>query len=92
MFRAVRNADLVQHRFHTPAPFAGRQRVIQQRQLDVAVHRQFLQQVEGLEDHADVRLADFAEPRVGRAAHFLAKEQVAAGRGTIEETNDVQQR
>ena len=57
--------DAVERGESQPAPLAGRGAAVEQRELDVVEHRQVGDQVEGLEDEAESRVA---QPRALRVA------------------------
>jgi uncharacterized protein YbbC (DUF1343 family) len=51
---------------------------VQQRQLDVFADRELVDEIEALEDEADVLLAELCAPAFGIAGDILAEEAVAA--------------
>src|SRR3546814_4168737 len=88
---AVADADLVHHLVGAALALAGGDVVIQQRQLDILTDRQFVDEVEALEDEAEILLATIGQLRLGKAGHFLAVEDVGAARRAIEHADDVEQ-
>ncbi len=76
---AVRHADALERLLHALLALAAGHAAIGERQLDVLEHRQVADQVECLEDEADLAVAD-PGPLDGREpCHLLAGEQVLAG-------------
>ena len=66
MLGAVRDADLVEHSLDPLPALRCRVIVIEQRELDILAHRKLVDQVEALEDEADVALARVGELRFAR--------------------------
>jgi hypothetical protein len=65
---------------------------VEQRQLDVVERRRPRQQVEALEDEADLLVPDHRELVLRHAGNVHAVEEVLAARRTIEAAEDVHQR
>ena len=58
VLHAVRHADALQRLLHAPLALRRRHAAIRQRQFHVLVHREIADQVERLEDKADLAVAD----------------------------------
>ncbi len=84
VLRSVRDAHTIHGFGDTLLAFAGRHVVIEQRQLDVLGDGQLVDQVEVLEDEADVLLADLAALLLRISSDILVKEEVIAFRGAVE--------
>ncbi len=91
MLGAVGDADPVHHRIDARAPIRGRHIVIKQRQLDILAHRQLVDQVEALEDEADVALAEVGELGLVQFGDFGAVEQIRSVGRAIQHADHVQQ-
>ena len=74
------------------APFLGRHAGVDQRQLDVVQGAGAREQVERLEDEADLLVADPGQLGVGQVRHALPVEPVLARRGRVEAADHVHQR
>src|SRR3546814_7554632 len=74
------------------AALACRHIVIEQRQLDILAHRQFIDQVEALEDEADRGLADLGEAALGQPRDLFAVKNIRAARWAVEHPHQVEQR
>ena len=66
--------------------------VVEQRQLDVLERRRARQQVEALEDEADLRVAEIASSSFDMPRDVLAVEEVVPARRPIEAAEDVHER
>src|SRR6185503_498461 len=66
--------------------------LIEQWQLDVLVDVELVDQVEALEDEADVAFAQIGEPTLGIPRDFALAEEVLAAAWVVDEAHDVQQR
>ena len=90
MRRAIEQADALQSfsRLRRGPRHAG----VLQRQLDVRLRARAGEQVEALEDEADVAVAHLGALVVGERRDVAAGEPVGARRGAIEAAEDVQQR
>jgi hypothetical protein len=64
--------------------------VVEERELDIFLHRKLVDQVEALEDEADVALARLGELGFGEAGHLVAVEHVRSSRRAIEHPHHVQ--
>ena len=92
VLHAVRHADFFQRLVHPLLALRRRHAAIGQRQLDVLVDREIADQVERLEDEADLAIAD-ARPLLHlQAAHRLAVQHVLPVGGRVEQAQDGQQR
>src|SRR3546814_17547649 len=65
------------------AALACRHIVIEQRQPDILAHRQFIDQVEALEDEADRGLADLGEAALGQPRDLFAVKTIRAARRAV---------
>ena len=71
---------------------AGADIQIAQRQLNVLIHIEFVDQVEALEHKADVALAELGALLLLQAADFGAEEFIGTAGGIVQQAEDVQQR
>jgi hypothetical protein len=62
------------------AALGGGDVVVEQGELDILAHRQLVDQIEALEDEADILLADVGELRLGKPGHLDPVEDVGAAR------------
>ena len=90
MLGAMGDADLVEHPVDARLALAGRDVVIEQGKLDIFADRQFVDQVEALEDEADVALAGVRKLGLGEAGDLLAVEYVGAFGRAIQHAHDVE--
>jgi hypothetical protein len=65
--------------------------VVQQGKLDILANRQFVDQVEALEDEADVALAGFRQLGFGQAGNFVRVEDIGPVGRAIEHAHDIEQ-
>jgi hypothetical protein len=72
----VADADLVHHLVGAAAALGRGHLVVQQGELDILPNRQFVDQIEALEDEADIGLANLGQLAFGQAGDFLAVEDV----------------
>ena len=72
--------------------FGSRHTEVLQRQLDVLLHGEFVDEVERLEDETDLSAPSESALALFQMAHFHAVQPVAALRGIVQQTEDVQQR
>ncbi len=91
MARAMGDADLVHHLVDTALALGGGDVVVEQGQLDILAHRQLVDQVEALEDEADVGLAHVGELALREAGDLLSVEQVRTARRAVEHADHVEQ-
>ena len=70
----------------------GRYVQVPQRQLNVLIHIEFVNQVETLEHKADVALAELGALLLLEATHFCTEEFIRAAGGIVQQAQDVQQR
>ena len=89
MMRAIREPDAGERRHGAFAPRAAVDAGIDHRQLDIAEGVDARQQVELLEDEADLAVAQGREPVGAQRLDALAVEAVAAGRRTVEAADEV---
>jgi len=90
---AVGHADALQRFVHACAPFGRADAAaIGERQLHVFLHGEIADQVEGLEDEADLGIADARACGRRQRGDVMAVEHVAAGAGAVEQAEDRQQR
>jgi len=92
MVLARHELHLLQHRQHPFLPGRGRDAEIEQRQLHILKHRQLVDEVEALEDEADIRFAELGPPALGVAGNLLTQEEVFTRAGRVEQAEDVEQR
>ena len=79
---AVRHAHAIHHLGNLLLALAGGHLVVEQGQLDVLGHRQFVDQVEALENEADVLLADRTEALLGVTGNVFVEKPVIAATAT----------
>ena len=92
VLRTMGNLHAVEGPVHTLHPFADGHAGIEQRQFDVLEHRQFVYQVEALEDEAQVTVAQVGAVVLLPSGHFLPHEpQFTRGR-IVQQAHDVEQR
>jgi hypothetical protein len=89
---AVANAHLVHGFSHPRLALGGRDAVVQQRQFDVLCHRQFFDEVEALEDEADVLLAQSRQPGFAGPRDLFPMQPELTLVGSVEQADEVQQR
>ena len=89
---AVKQTHPLERLVHGMLALRGRHAAIDQRQLDVPVHVEVADQVEGLEDEADRAGADPGALGLVESRHGLAGEDVAALARRVEQTENRQQR
>src|ERR1700682_4951152 len=89
MVDAVAKADLIERLQSQVGPILCIS--IGKGQLYVAPRREFRQQVELLEDEADLAVADVRELGLIEPADILARKPVTAGRGSVKAAQDVNQ-
>ena len=75
VLHAVRHADPLERLLHALLALLGGHAAVGERQLDVLVHREVADQVERLEDEADLPVADARPLGEGEVGHLLAVEQ-----------------
>ena len=92
VLHAVRHADLLQRLLHALLALRGAHAAIGQRQLDVLVDRQVADQVEGLEDEADLAVADARALGRLELLDRPAVERVAALGRRVQQAQDREQR
>jgi hypothetical protein len=88
----MRHADALKRFLHPLAPLLGGHAAIGERQLDVLVHGEIADQVERLEDEADLLVADAGAIGEGEVGDLLLVQPIAAFRRGIEQPEDRQQR
>ena len=95
LLREVLGAVLDGHALHdfrdTLLALGGGDVHVAQRQLDVLIHVQLVDEVEALEHEADVALAELGAVLLLEVAHLLPQQLVAAFRGVVQEAEDVEQ-
>src|SRR5512143_2251085 len=89
---AIREAHAREHALRLVAPLAERQTAIDQRLHYVLQRRGARQQIEALEDEADLLIADVGELVLAHVADVALGQHVAARRRRIEAADDVHQR
>jgi len=92
VLRAMQHADALERRFDALLAVRGRQFAIRQRQVDVLGDGQVADQVEGLEDEADLAVANARALRRRKRLDRVAGEHVPAGRRRVEEAEDREER
>jgi hypothetical protein len=90
--RAVRDADARQRPHHLVAALLRRDPAIDQGQLDVLVDREIADQVERLEDEADLLVAQARHLRRREPRGRGAAQRVRAARRRVEQAEDGEQR
>ncbi len=88
----MRHPDPLERRLHPPPALLGRQAAVGERQLDVLVHREVADQIEGLEDESDLPVADPRALGRGEPRYRLAVERVAALGRRVEQPENREQR
>src|SRR5690242_18702040 len=91
MLGAMRNSDLVEHALDAALPLRRWDVVIEQSEFDILADRELVDQIEALEDEADVVLARLGKRDFGEARDLLAVEHVGPAGGAIEHSHDIQQ-
>ena len=66
--------------------------MIEKRELDILPYRQLVDQIEALEDEADVAFARLGELGFVQGSDFLTVEKIGAAGRAIEHSDDVQKR
>ena len=89
---AVRHADALQRFMNLLLALRRAHAAIGERELDVFVDIQIADEVEGLENEADLAVADARALGELEALDGLAVEDLSSGGGRVEETQDGQQR
>jgi hypothetical protein len=88
----VRHADALEGRLHALLALARTHAAVRQRQLDVLVDGEIADQVERLEDEADLAVAYARPVRGGELRDVLAVQQVLPVRRRIEQPEQREQR
>lgn len=91
VLRAVGEADALERLEGALAALVGVHARVEKRQLDVLPDRRARQEVEGLEDEAELLIADARQCLRGHRGHVFAVEPVAALRRRVEAAEDVHQ-
>src|SRR4051812_24589971 len=91
MLEAGAKADQFQDLPHAVAARCARDILVKQRQLDVLINAEVLEQVEALEDEADLVASQLDHLAFAEAADVLAIEYVGAGAGPVDEADDIEQ-
>src|SRR6266403_3957232 len=91
MFRARGHPDFRERLVHAFAPLLRRQPAVSQRQFDVFPHRQVADEIEALENEADLAVADARALGMVQLCHRLAAQYVTAARSE-EHTSELQSR
>ena len=86
-----RHADALERFVHEGFAFARGHPAIGQRQLDVLVNGQVADEIEALENEADLAIADAGALREGEVRDLTALERVAAVRWRVEQAEDREQ-
>jgi hypothetical protein len=92
VLRAVRHANSLERRLHPLLPLRRRHPPIGQRQLHVLVDREVADQVERLEDEADLTVPDPRPLRRAQVGHVLVVQIIRAGAGRIQQPQQREQR
>src|SRR5690606_19411203 len=92
VLRARGKTDELEGFPHEIAPLSPRHALVEQRQLDVLVDVELVEQVEALEDEADVAFAQLGEAVLREARDLAIGEPVAPARRRIDQADDVEQR
>src|SRR3954454_24964266 len=88
----VQHADALQRRLDAPLPLRRRELAKRQRQVDVLRDGEIADEVERLEDEADLAIADARAVGEIELLDRFAGELVAAGRRRVEQTEDREER
>ncbi len=86
------DADFLQHGIDPLLAFGRWHFLVQQGQFDVIEHGEFVDQVETLEDEADVVFAQLRKLALLVLRYFLLQEVIFATVDVVEQANNVQQR
>src|SRR5690606_16111915 len=89
---AVRHADALEGRLRAELPLLGVEVEVEQRELDVLVDRQLVDEVEALEDEADGAAAEAGAPALGEPGRGVPVEPVLPAGGAVEQAEDVEER
>jgi hypothetical protein len=92
VLHAVRHADALERLLHPLLALRRGHAAVGERQLDVLVHRQVADEVEGLEDEADLAVADARPVGHAQVGDRLRVERVAPLGRRVEETEQREQR
>ena len=92
MPRAVPHADLLERLLNPLFAFRPAHAAIGEREFDVFEDRQVADEIEALEDEADLAIADAGALGEAEVGHRLAVERVTPCGGRIKQTEDGQQR
>jgi hypothetical protein len=92
VLHAVRHTDPLESLLHAVLALFGGHAPVGEGQLDVLVDRQVADQVERLEDEADLAVADAGPLGEREVGHLLLVQHVLAVAGRIEQAQDRQQR
>ncbi len=87
----MRDVHLLEHRLDLGAALVGSHFGVHQRQLDVLIHGELVDQVEALEHETDMRLANRGAFALRIGGNILAEQPVAPGRRAVDQPEDVQQ-
>ena len=79
MIGAMCDANALQHGLHPLVALRGRHLLIKERQHHVFSNRQFVDQVETLENEADIVFANAGQLPFGVAGNIFATKRIAAG-------------
>src|SRR5947207_7151407 len=85
------DADALQRGANALRPFGGWKRSVRQRQLDILINGEVVDQIEGLKDEADAAASDPRPLRRGERGHRAAVEKVLTAGGRVEEAEDGEQ-
>ena len=91
MLGAVADVHTFEHSGDALLALAGSHIEVFERQLDVLVDVEFVNKVETLENEADVALAETGAVALLETTHLGVAKPVAARRGVVEESQDVEQ-
>jgi hypothetical protein len=92
VLHAVRHPDALERVLHARLALRGRHAAVRERQLDVLVDREIADEVERLEDEADLPVANARAISRRELADRLATQDVAAVARRIEQAEDREQR
>ena len=84
--------EMVERFGHHALPLTARNVFVGERQIDVLLHRQVVEQVIALEDHADIALGQFGALLALHRVHGLLAKPVLACPLVVEQGEHIQQR
>ena len=92
MFGAVRDIHAAQDFIHAAPALGSLDAHVDQRQLDILEDIQLVDQVERLEDEADVALAELRAVFLSETAHLVVQQHIAARCRVVQQAQNIEQR